>query len=134
MLHLIWFFISTSTYIISVDDIIGSIFISIHLPGVPPTHGAGQQVGEGAEEAALRRGRDGCERHRQQHEASHPCSVPGPGDTDEMWRGPPSSYKAYSQFRNVTGLLCYKIILYNFTCQAWVGALSLNEFVGSVLQ
>ena len=75
------FIISTSsTYIISVDDIIGSIFISLHLPDVPATHGAGEGVGDGVEEApALGGGRDGAEGNRQQDEASHPCSVPGIG-------------------------------------------------------
>ena len=95
-----------STYIITVDNRIGSILIPRHLPGVAPAYNAGQRVGNGVHEAAaLRCGGDGCEGDRQQHEASHPCSDPGLGCTDEMRRGPPSSYTPFSQFRNLTGLL-----------------------------
>ena len=72
---------SSSTYIVSVDNAIRSIFISLHLSGVPATHHAGQQVGDGADEAALGGGGEGCERQRQQDQTSHPSSASGSGFT-----------------------------------------------------
>ena len=53
----------------------------LHLPGVPAAHHAGQQVGDGADEAALGGGGEGCERQRQQDQTSHPSSDSGSGFT-----------------------------------------------------